>query len=57
MTVPKEHAYEASKLIEELSIAGGEGLPVAMSCDLAISDVWYGEEYTFDDNHNLIKRG
>lgn len=55
LTVPKEHAYEAIKLIEELSIAGGEGLPVAMSCDLAISDVWYGEEYTFDESHNLVK--
>ena len=57
LVCPKEHAYEASKLIEELSIAEGDGLPVAMSCDLAISDVWYGEEYTFDENHNLVKRG
>lgn len=56
LTVPKEHAYEATKLIEELSIAGGEGLPVSMSCDLAISDVWYGEEYAFDENHNLVKQ-
>lgn len=53
---PKEHAYEAAKLIEELSIAGGEGLPVAMSCDLAISDVWYGEEYSFNNKHELIKK-
>ena len=57
VTCPKEHAYEASKLIEELSIASGDDLAVRVSCDLAISDVWYGEEYTFDENHNLVKRG
>ena len=57
VTCPKEHAYEASKLIEELSIASGDDLAVRVSCDLGISDVWYCEEYTFDENHNLVKRG
>ena len=52
--VPEEHAYEASKIIEECSIAGGEGLAVKLSCDIAITKNWYGQEYTFDENHNLI---
>ena len=51
---PEEHAYEACKIIEECSIAGGEGLPVKLSCDIAITKNWYGNEYTFDENKKLV---
>ena len=49
----KKDAYEVSKLIEKCSIDAGDMLPLKLSCDIAISDCWYGEEYTFDENHNL----
>ena len=52
--VPEECAYEACKIIEECSIAGGEGLPVKLSCDIDITKNWYGQKYIFDDNHKLI---
>lgn len=50
----KEDAYEVSKIVEKCSIDAGEGLPVPLACDLAISDAWYGSEYTFNDNHELV---
>lgn len=53
-TVPIQNAYEACKLIEECSIAGGEDLAVKLSCDLAITKNWYGQEYTFNENHELV---
>ena len=54
--VPKEHAYEACQIIEQCSIDAGKGLPVGLSCDLAITENWYGQEFTFDENHNLIPK-
>lgn len=56
VVVPKEHAYECSKIIEQCSIDAGKGLPVPLSCDLAIAECWYGKELTFDENHNLIPK-
>lgn len=53
-SVPKEHAYECAKLIEQCSIDAGKGLPVPLSCDVDIAENWYGKSYTFDENHNLI---
>lgn len=53
-SVPKEYAYEASKIIEKCSIDAGEGLGAPLRCDIAISDRWEGQQYTFDKNHNLI---
>lgn len=55
-SVPKEHAYECAKLIEECSIAAGDGLPVKLSCDVDIAENWYGTKLTFDENHNLIPK-
>lgn len=56
-SVPKENAYEAAKLIEKCSLDAGEGLGAPLRCDIAISDRWEGQQYTFDDNHNLIPLG
>lgn len=53
-SVPKEHAYECAKLIEQCSIDAGKGLPVPLSCDVDIAENWYGDPLTFDDNHNLV---
>lgn len=53
-SVPRENAYEAAKLIEKCSIDAGEGLGAPLRCDIAISDRWEGQQYTFDDKHNLI---
>lgn len=52
----KKDAYEVAKLVEKCSIEAGNMLPVPLSCDVAISDCWYGDEYDFDENHNLVKR-
>lgn len=52
---PKENAYEASKIIEACSIEAGNDLAVKLSCDVAITDHWYGEEYKFNDKHELVK--
>ena len=49
----KKDAYEVAKIVEKCSIDAGNVLPVPLACDIAISDCWYGEEYTFDENHNL----
>ena len=54
--VPKEHAYEACQIIEQCSIDAGKGLPVSLSCDLAITENWHGQEFTFDENHKLIPK-
>lgn len=53
-SVPREYAYEASKIIEQCSIDAGEGLGAPLRCDIAISDRWEGQQYTFDRDHNLI---
>lgn len=52
----KKDAYEVAKIVEKCSIDAGNMLPVPLSCDIAISDCWYGDEYDFDVNHNLVKR-
>ena len=52
----KKDAYAVAKLVEKCSVDAGNMLPVPLSCDVTISDCWYGEEYTFDENHNLVKR-
>ncbi len=48
--------YEVSKLVEKCSVDAGNMLPIKLSCDIAISDCWYGEEYNFDEHHDLVKR-
>lgn len=53
-SVPKENAYEAAKIIEKCSIDAGEGLGAPLRCDIAISDRWEGQQYTFDSEHNLV---
>lgn len=52
----KKDAYEVAKLVEKCSVDAGNMLPVPLSCDIAISDCWYGDEYDFDENYNLVKR-
>lgn len=47
-------AYEVSNIVSQCSIDAGIGLQIPLKCDIAISDCWYGEEYTFDENHNLV---
>lgn len=50
-----DEVLDSLYIVEKCSIDAGNMLPVPLSCDVAISDCWYGEEYTFDKNHNLIK--
>ena len=56
VVAPKEHAYECAKIIEQCSIDAGKGLPVPLSCDVAIAEHWYGTKLFFDENHNLVKK-
>ena len=57
VSCPKENAYDVAKRLEYLTInAGGKELGIKLKVDTAISDCWYGDEYDFDDNHNLVKR-
>lgn len=53
-SVPKENAYRAAQLIEQCSIDAGEGLGAPLRCDIVVSDRWEGQQYTFDENYNLI---
>jgi len=55
-SVPKEHAYECAKLIEQCSKDAGHDLLVPLSCDVEIAEHWYGESLSFDENHNLVKK-
>ena len=48
--------YEVSKLVEKRSVDAGNMLTIKLSCDIAISDCWYGDESDFDEHHNLVKR-
>ena len=52
--VPKAHAYECVELIKQCSLDAGKDLKVPLSCDVAISDNWYGKKYKFNDKHELI---
>lgn len=52
--VPKAHAYECVELIKQCSLDAGKDLKVPLSCDVAISDNWYGQEYKFNDKHELV---
>lgn len=54
-SVPVDTAYECAKLIEKCSIDAGNDLAVKLSCDIAITKNWYGQEYTFNDNHELVE--
>lgn len=54
VVVPKKYAYECAKIIEQCSIDAGKGLAVPLSCDVAISEHWYGTPLTFNDKHELI---
>ena len=52
--VPKAHAYECVELIKQCSLDAGKDLKVPLSCDVEISDNWYGTPYTFNDKHELV---
>jgi DNA polymerase I-like protein with 3'-5' exonuclease and polymerase domains len=52
--VPKAHAYECVELIKQCSLDAGKDLKVPLSCDVEISDNWYGTTYTFNDKHELV---
>lgn len=54
-SVPVDTAYECAKLIEKCSIDAGNDLAVKLSCDIAITKNWYGQEYTFNENHELVE--
>ena len=57
VSCPKENAYDVAKRLEYLTInAGGKELGIKLKVDTAISDCWYGDEYDFDDNHQLVNR-
>ena len=56
LNIPKEHAYECAKLIEQCSKDAGHDLLVPLSCDVEIAEHWYGESLSFDENHNLVKK-
>lgn len=53
-TVPKQYAYEAAELIKQCSIDAGKELLVPLSCDVEISDRWYGEPLYFNEKGELI---
>lgn len=53
-SVPREHAYEASKLIEKCSVEAGKELAAKLRCDVCISDCWSGTEYKFNDKKELV---
>ena len=50
----EEYAYEVVERANFLAKKAGEKLPIELLTDVAISKVWYGEEYTFDENKKLI---
>ena len=54
ISCPEENAYEASQRLVYLAKKAGEDLPIELLVDVAISKVWYGEEYTFDEDKNLV---
>lgn len=46
---PKENAKEVAKLFADImSNSGGEKFTIPISCDVSVSDRWYGEELKLD---------
>ena len=54
LSCPEEYAYEVVQRANYLAKKAGEKLPIELLTDIAISKVWYGEEYTFDEYHRLV---
>ena len=50
ISVPRENAYEASKIMEKCSIDAGVGLKAKLRCDVSIEDSWSGTSLVFDEN-------
>ena len=58
ITCPVENAYEVCQIAEQCCIDGSSvGFSVPAAFDVAVFDSWNGNEYRFDEYHNLVKLG